>query len=178
MQFILQTLLTAVPFILPILILLIAKKVGFRYPQQRPFFRAAFVLYGAALVAFAAHAFTFGNGAAEFFRAYYGSPAEKTTLCYLGFLGQGLAVVALLFVVNWNTIELFFMKSKKASNASNEREEALASVAATGEECANVKKAEKVSEAMPAALDADSLKAENKAEKTPEEKLSEGKRAE
>lgn len=165
MQFILQTLLTAFPFILPIFILLIAKKVGFRYPQQRPFFRAAFVLYGAALVAFAAHAFTFGDGAAEFFRAYYGSPVEKTTLCYLGFLGQGLAVVALLFVVNWNTIELFFMRSKKASN---EQKDALASNAPAGEKRAESEKAEKkvekASEAMPAALDS-SKTAEKQEEK-------------
>ena len=61
MQFILQTLLTAFPFILPILILLIAKKVGFRYKAQRPFFRAAFVFYGLALAAFALHAYSSGG---------------------------------------------------------------------------------------------------------------------
>ena len=49
-----NTLLTAFPFLLPIVILLIAKKTGFRYKQQRPFFIASFVFYGLALAAFAA----------------------------------------------------------------------------------------------------------------------------
>ena len=133
MQFILQTLLTAFPFILPILILLIAKKVGFRYKAQRPFFRAAFVFYGLALAAFALHAYSSGGGAAEFFLAYYGSPVEKTMLCYGGFLGQGLAVVMLLFVVNWSTVTLFFMKPEKSKTpepAAKEGEAADAQKAA------------------------------------------------
>ena len=79
-----NTLLTAFPFLLPIVILLIAKKTGFRYKQQRPFFIASFVFYGLALAAFAAHAVLAGGGAQEFFRAYYGSPVEKTMLCYGG----------------------------------------------------------------------------------------------
>ena len=112
-----NTLLTAFPFLLPIVILLIAKKTGFRYKQQRPFF------YGLALAAFAAHAVSAGGGAQEFFRAYYGSPVEKTMLCYGGFLGQGLAVVALLFVVNWSTVELFFMKPGKQTAQTNKAED-------------------------------------------------------
>lgn len=118
-----NTLLTAFPFLLPIVILLIAKKTGFRYKQQRPFFIASFVFYGLALAAFAAHAVSAGGGAQEFFRAYYGSPVEKTMLCYGGFLGQGLAVVALLFVVNWSTVELFFMKPGKQTAQTNKAED-------------------------------------------------------
>ena len=54
-------------------------------------------------------------------------------LCYGGFLGQGLAVVMLLFVVNWSTVTLFFMKPEKSKTpepAAKEGEAADAQKAA------------------------------------------------
>lgn len=117
MGFIISTLLTGFPVILPVIVLLIARLVGYRYPVQKPLMMAALAFYALGLIAFAVHGWTTGLGPAEFFRAYYGHPTEQTLACKAGYAGQALAVVALLFVVNWSTVRLFLMRrdAKKAA---------------------------------------------------------------
>lgn len=123
MGFIVSTLLTAFPVILPVIILLIAKLVGYRYPVQKPLMMTALALYALALLAFAAHGWITGLGPGEFFRAYYGHPAERTWACMTGYAGQALAVVALLFVVNWSTVRLFFLRPNAKKDAGSQAAE-------------------------------------------------------
>lgn len=55
-----------------------------------------------------------GLGVQEFFNAYYGKASQATMLYYLGLASQVLAIVALMFVVNWKVVRLFYGEDWKA----------------------------------------------------------------
>jgi uncharacterized membrane protein len=103
-----KTVLIAVPFALPVLIFMIAKKIGFRWRAQKLLLSLALAVYALSLFAFAMHARASGVDPGEFFRAFYGSPVSVSHWCMAGYVGQILAVVCLLFVVNWKTVRLFY----------------------------------------------------------------------
>lgn len=114
LNWLIGTLFTAFPLLLPLMILMIARKVGYRWPAQRLFMRVALGFYAVSLVFIGAHAAESGLGIQEFFNAYYGKASEATMLYYLGLACQMLAIVALMFVVNWKVIRLFYGEDWKA----------------------------------------------------------------
>lgn len=108
LEWLIGTLMTAFPFLLPIVIHLIGRIVGYRWPTQKLLVSVALAIYSLSLMVFAANAWTTGIGAQEFFNAFYGKPADKTTLVMCGYGLQTLALVALLLCVNWRVIRLFY----------------------------------------------------------------------
>ena len=90
----------AFPFVLPALVLLIGRLIGYRYSIQRTLTRVAVGFYCAGLLFLFGHALQMGGGFAEFVNAFYGSPVDTSILYYLGLVGQAMAVVALLFNFN------------------------------------------------------------------------------
>ena len=108
LDWLIGTLVTAFPFLLPIIIHLIGRIVGYRWPVQRLLVSVALAFYSLALMVFAAHARTVGLGAQEFFNAFYGKPVDRSMLVMCGYGLQTLAIIALLFCVNWRVIRLFY----------------------------------------------------------------------
>ena len=106
LNWLIGTLFMAFPLLLPIFILMIARKIGYRWPAQRLFMRVALAFYAISLVLIGGHAAETGLGLQEFFNAYYGAASDATLLYYLGLACQILAIVALMFVVNWKVIRL------------------------------------------------------------------------
>ena len=104
LNWLIGTLFMAFPLLLPIFILMIARKIGYRWPAQRLFMRVALAFYAISLVLIGGHAAETGLGLQEFFNAYYGAASDATLLYYLGLACQILAIVALMFVVNWKVI--------------------------------------------------------------------------
>ena len=102
-----NTLLLATPFLAPVLILMIARARGYAWPAQRRLVRAALVFYALGLAAFAAEAWQSGQSGL-FFQAYYGQmPDGPTTLVRAGYGMLCLAIISLMFAVNWKTVRLF-----------------------------------------------------------------------
>ena len=102
LNWLIGTLFIAFPCFFPIFILMIARKIGYRWPAQRLFMRVALAFYAISLVLIGGHAAETGLGLQEFFNAYYGAASDATLLYYLGLgVRQILAIVALMFVVNW-----------------------------------------------------------------------------
>ena len=104
MQFILSTLLTALPAILPVFVLM----WPMRFRAQKVLMAAAFLCYAEALAAFALHAAEIAGGAPAFFNAFYGSPSVMTPYAMAGYAGQCLAVFALMLIVNWRAMVGYF----------------------------------------------------------------------
>ena len=98
LNWLIGTLFMAFPLLLPIFILMIARKIGYRWPAQRLFMRVALAFYGAA--------------------------SDATLLYYLGLACQILAIVALMFVVNWKVIRLYYGEDWKAPAGFMTKEEA------------------------------------------------------
>lgn len=116
-----KTVLIAVPFALPVLVFLLAKKIGFRWAAQKLFLNLALAVYALSLLAFVLHVRDAGVDPAEFFRAFYGNPVSLTPWCTAGYIGQILAVVCLLFVVNWKTVRLFYGEDVDADTEGAKR---------------------------------------------------------
>jgi hypothetical protein len=116
-----KTVLIAVPFALPVLIFLLAKKIGFRWRAQKLMLSLALAVYALSLLAFAMHTRAAGADPGEFFRAFYGSPIATSHWCMAGYVGQILAVVCLLFVVNWKTVRLFYGEDVDADTEGAKR---------------------------------------------------------
>ena len=114
LNWLIGTLFMAFPLLLPIFILMIARKIGYRWPAQRLFMRVALAFYAISLVLIGGHAAETGLGLQEFFNAYYGAASDATLLYYLGLACQILAIVALMFVVNWKVIRLYYGEDWKA----------------------------------------------------------------
>lgn len=107
MQLFLNAGIIAMPILIPLIVLIAMKRWPMKWKGQRIAMRAAWVFYGLALVAFGLHARACAAGAQEFFLAWWGAAATSTEWAYAGWALQGFAVVALMFVVNWNTVRLF-----------------------------------------------------------------------
>lgn len=107
MQLFLNAGIIAMPILIPLIVLIAMKRWPMKWKGQRIAMRAAWVFYGLALVAFGLHARACAAGAQEFFLAWWGVAATSTEWAYAGWALQGFAVVALMFVVNWNTVRLF-----------------------------------------------------------------------
>ncbi len=86
--------------------------------------RVALAFYATSLVLIGGHAAETGLGLQEFFNAYYGAASDSTLLYYLGLACQILAIVALMFVVNWKVIRLYYGEDWKAPAGFMTKEEA------------------------------------------------------
>lgn len=106
LSWLLNTTLMAVPFLIPVVIFMIARRRGFRWPIQKTLLGVAFLFYAASLLAFTVTAWQ-SNDPRVFFLAFYGLTEEPSAATLTGYALQGLAVVALMFVVNWKTIMLY-----------------------------------------------------------------------
>lgn len=106
-----NTLLTALPFLIPIFVLMIARLRPPAWKPQRLFLRASLGFYFAALGCFAANAVEEGTPMA-FFGAFYGTIPDKTALVFWGYGFVSLATIAMFFVVNWDTVRLFTHRKK------------------------------------------------------------------
>lgn len=126
MQFILSTLVTALPAILPVFVLMCTRIRPMRFRAQRNLLLLAIAAYAGAIGAFAAHAAGLAGGVAEFYAAFYGTPARMTGWCMAGYAGQGLAVFALMLIVNWTTILGNLGRGPKAEAAAAEAARAKA----------------------------------------------------
>lgn len=124
LNWLIGTLFMAFPLLLPIFILMIGRKIGYRWPAQRLFMRVALAFYAISLVLIGGHAAETGLGLQEFFNAYYGAASDSTLLYYLGLACQILAIVALMFVVNWKVIRLYYGEDWKAPAGFMTKEEA------------------------------------------------------
>lgn len=124
LNWLIGTLFMAFPLLLPIFILMIARKIGYRWPAQRLFMRVALAFYAISLVLIGGHAAETGLGLQEFFNAYYGAASDATLLYYLGLACQILAIVALMVVVNWKVIRLYYGEDWKAPAGFMTKEEA------------------------------------------------------
>lgn len=127
LQWFLSTLTTALPFLIPVVVLLCVRIYGYRWKAQKIWTGLALGLYCLSLLLFAVHAVSVSdisneaasNGMGEWFRAFYGDPFSMTTWCMLGFWAQGLSAVAVLFAVNWRVIRLFYGEDVMASKNVN-----------------------------------------------------------
>ena len=124
LQWLLGTLTTALPFLIPVVVLLTARLTGYRWAAQRHATRLSVLLYALSLLAFVLHAYGAG-GTNEWFRAFYGEPYEKTTWCLLGYWAQGLSAVAILFAVNWRVIRLFYGEDTMADRNVDRKVQAV-----------------------------------------------------
>ena len=145
LDWLIGTLVTAFPFLLPIIIHLIGRIVGYRWPVQRLLVSVALAFYSLALMVFAAHAWTVGLGAQEFFNAFYGKPVDRSMLVMCGYGLQTLAIVALLFCVNWRVIRLFYgeddgMTARAKTTAASGKEDAEKSAETVSAPAADDKK--------------------------------------
>jgi len=119
MQFILSTLLTALPAILPVFVLMCARIWPMRFRAQKVLMAAAFALHAAEIA----------GGAPAFFNAFYGSPSVMTPYAMAGYAGQCLAVFALMLIVNWRAMVGYFSdepQTKAAKSSDTEKKAAPA----------------------------------------------------
>ena len=121
LNWLIGTLFMAFPLLLPIFILMIARKIGYRWPAQRLFMRVALAFYAISLVLIGGHAAETGLGLQEFFNAYYGAASDATLLYYLG-----LACQILYYGEDWKAPAGFMTKeeAEKAANADQVQPEA------------------------------------------------------
>ena len=113
----------AFPFLIPVVVLMIGRIVGYQWRIQRLLVSVAIMFYGVSLFGFIAHTSMLGLSLQEFFNAYYGKPEARTVAYYVGLTGQALAVITLMFVVNW--------KVKKAEPKADAKGEAVSAEKAT-----------------------------------------------
>ncbi len=114
-----NTLLTALPFLIPVIVLMIARLRPPAWKPQRFFLRLSLGFYFAALGCFAANAVEEGTPMA-FFGAFYGTIPDKTALVFWGYGLVSLATLAMFCVVNWDTVRLFTHRKKDVAEL-NER---------------------------------------------------------
>lgn len=76
LQFILSTGIIAMPFLIPIVILICLRFWPMKHDGQRNAMKLAWGFYGLSLAAFLGHAATLGAGMQEFFLAFWGAPAR------------------------------------------------------------------------------------------------------
>lgn len=117
----------AFPFLIPVVVLMIGRIVGYQWRIQRLLVSVAIMFYAVSLFGFIAHTSMLGLSLQEFFNAYYGKPEVRTVAYYVGLTGQALAVITLMFVVNWKVVRLFKgedWKAKKAESKADAKGEA------------------------------------------------------
>lgn len=124
MQFILSTLFTAMPAVIPVFVLMCTRIRPMRYRTQHLLMKAALALYIFGIAGFAAHAWQLGLGASEFFNAFYGAPQEKTLFCYAGYAGQGFAAFAVMLIINWGALVTYFGRKPALADGFKEPEAA------------------------------------------------------
>lgn len=107
----------AFPFLIPVVVLMIGRIVGYQWRIQRLLVSVAIMFYAVSLFSFIAHTSMLGLSLQEFFNAYYGKPEARTVAYYVGLTGQALAVITLMFVVNWKVVRLFKGEDWKAKKA-------------------------------------------------------------
>lgn len=107
----------AFPFLIPVVVLMIGRIVGYQWRIQRLLVSVAIMFYAVSLFGFIAHTSMLGLSLQEFFNAYYGKPEARTVAYYVGLTGQALAVITLMFVVNWRVVRLFKGEDWKAKKA-------------------------------------------------------------
>ncbi len=107
----------AFPFLIPVVVLMIGRIVGYQWRIQRLLVSVAIMFYAVSLFGFIAHTSMLGLSLQEFFNAYYGKPEDRTVAYYVGLTGQALAVITLMFVVNWKVVRLFKGEDWKAKKA-------------------------------------------------------------
>lgn len=105
------------PFLIPVVVLMIGRIVGYQWRIQRLLVSVAIMFYAVSLFGFIAHTNMLGLSLQEFFNAYYGKPEARTVAYYVGLTGQALAVITLMFVVNWKVVRLFKGEDWKAKKA-------------------------------------------------------------
>ena len=105
------------PFLIPVVVLMIGRIVGYQWRIQRLLVSVAIMFYAVSLFGFIAHTSMLGLSLQEFFNAYYGKPEARTVAYYVGLTGQALAVITLMFVVNWKVVRLFKGEDWKAKKA-------------------------------------------------------------
>lgn len=120
----------AFPFLIPVVVLMIGRIVGYQWRIQRLLVSVAIMFYAVSLFGFIAHTSMLGLSLQEFFNAYYGKPEARTVAYYVGLTGQALAVITLMFVVNWKVVRLFKGEDWKAKKAEPKGEAAPAEKAA------------------------------------------------
>lgn len=124
----------AFPFLIPVVVLMIGRIVGYQWRIQRLLVSVAIMFYAVSLFGFIAHTSMLGLSLQEFFNAYYGKPEARTVAYYVGLTGQALAVITLMFVVNWKVVRLFKgedWKVKKAEPKADAKGEAVSAEKAT-----------------------------------------------
>ena len=107
----------AFPFLIPVVVLIIGRIVGYQWRIQRLLVSVAIMFYAVSLFGFIAHTSMLGLSLQEFFNAYYGKPEARTVAYYVGLTGQALAVITLMFVVDWKVVRLFKGEGWKAKKA-------------------------------------------------------------
>ena len=105
------------PFLIPVVVLMIGRIVGYQWRIQRLLVSVAIMFYAVSLFGFIAHTSMLDLSIQEFFNAYYGKPEARTVAYYVGLTGQALAVITLMFVVNWKVVRLFKGEDWKAKKA-------------------------------------------------------------
>ena len=105
------------PFLIPVVVLMIGRIVGYQWRILRLLVSVAIMFYAVSLFGFIAHTSMLGLSLQEFFNAYYGKPEARTVAYYVGLTGQALAVITLMFVVNWKVVRLFKGEDWKAKKA-------------------------------------------------------------
>ena len=124
----------AFPFLIPVVVLMIGRIVGYQWRIQRLLVSVAIMFYAVSLFGFIAHTSMLDLSIQEFFNAYYGKPEARTVAYYVGLTGQALAVITLMFVVNWKVVRLFKgedWKAKKAEPKADAKGEAAPAEKAT-----------------------------------------------
>ena len=124
LNWLIGTIFMSFPLLLPLFILMIARKVGYKWPAQKLCVHAALCFYLLSLPLLAFHAVQSGLGMQEFFNAYYGKATDATVYYYLALLCQVIALVGLMFAVNWKVIRLFYGEDWKAPAGYLKREDA------------------------------------------------------
>ena len=104
-------------FLIPVVVLINGRIVGYQWRIQRLLVSVAIMFYAVSLFGFIAHTSMLGLSLQEFFNAYYGKPEARTVAYYVGLTGQALAVITLMFVVNWKVVRLFKGEDWKAKKA-------------------------------------------------------------
>lgn len=117
LDWLIDTSVIAFPFLIPVVVLIIGRIVGYQWRIQRLLVSVAIMFYAVSLFGFIAHTSMLGLSLQEFFNAYYGKPEARTVAYYVGLTGQALAVITLMFVVNWKVVRLFKGEDWKAKKA-------------------------------------------------------------
>ncbi len=116
-DFLYHTVLTALPLLIPVFVLMAERLRPVRERSRRLWLRAAFVAYALSLVLLIVNAWAAGDGGL-FFLAFYGSLETVPPIVYAAYCLQLAASLALLIVINWKTIQIFFFARKTESGKS------------------------------------------------------------